>query len=60
MVNSKNNYTLKIGSLLYHNLLDCDPNLQTNSLRYIWQIAPYIVDGASCPAQRIIVNSKNK
>ena len=25
IVNSKNKETLKIGSLLYHDLLDCDP-----------------------------------
>ena len=29
----------KVDSLLYHDLLDCDPSLQTNSLRYLWQIA---------------------
>ncbi len=26
--------TLKVNSLLYHNLLDCDPNPQTNSSGY--------------------------
>ena len=50
MVNYTNKWTLKVDSLLYHNLLDCDPNPQTNSLHYIWQIATYIVGGASCPA----------
>ena len=30
----------RLGSgLLYHNLLDCDPNPQTNSSRYLCQIA---------------------
>ena len=26
-------------ALLYHDLLDCDLSLQTNSSRYLWQIA---------------------
>ena len=25
--------------LLYHDLLDCDLSLQTNSSRYLWQLA---------------------
>ena len=38
-MNSKNKWALKVDSFSYHDLLDCDLNLQTNSLRYLWQIA---------------------
>ena len=43
MMDSKNKWTLKVDSLLYHDLLDCDPTPQTNpdrSGRYLWQITP--------------------